>query len=266
MNKFISSYINEQYGIDINNCSEEDLLKVTEIKLSDVTGVQMYGKRERYDWNFSMFPNLRIIDCSYNYIDSIDITKNKFLEEINWSGVRGGLSKPVDLSGNPKLKKLYCGQDSLTELDLSNNIELEAVSVFLNSSLRWINVDKCSNLKRINLSGTGILFVDLTNCRHLEYCDVNYMNTYRNKSGEYGPGYPRPLVFVNEDFNEAIIPRNTREYSYFTYFLIRVLPNSVENDFLESLKSRKREFIDTYNIAIKHYQLLDEFNSLCKEK
>lgn len=271
MNKFISSYIQSKYGIDVNNCSKEELLKVTEISVSNVTGIHMYGSRERYDWDFSKFPNLHSIDCSYNYIDSIDITKNSLLESIRWEGVRGNLSKPIDLSGNSHLKMITAGQDGLMELDLSSNPELEVLNIFINSSMRWINLDVCTNLKRISLQGVNIPFVDLTHCSNLEFCDINYMHLYRNKYDEFGDGYPRPLVFVNEDFNEKIIPDNKRSNKFYTYYLIRTKPDTAESSFLESLKSRKMEFISIlpdnkgYGVARKHYQLLEELEAIRKK-
>lgn len=267
MNKFISSYIQSKYGIDVNNCSEEDLLKITEVSVSDVTGVHMYGNRERYDWDFSKLPNLRIIDCSYNYIDSINVSNKHLLEKFNWQGVRGNLSEPINLSGNPQLKRIIAGQDGLIELDLSNNVELEDLNIFLNSSMRWIDLDKCINLKEIRLEGVNIPFVDLTHCGQLKICDINYMNLYLHKCDTFGDGYPRPLVFVNEDFDEEIIPQESRRQSYYTYYLIRTKANSPERSFLDNLKSRKEEFLsippDNYGrgVARKHYELLEELKS-----
>lgn len=271
MNKFIESYVQSEFGVDINSCSNEELLKVTKIELSDVTGIHMFGNRERYEWDFSIFPNLYSIDCSYNYIDSIDVTKNTLLESIRWVGVRGNLSKPIDLSGNPHLKRINAGQDGLMELDLSHNPELEVLNIFLSSSMRWINLDVCTNLKRISLQGVNIPFVDLTHCSKLEFCDINYMNIYRKKCDEFGDGYPRPLVFVNEDFDERIIPDNTRNNKFYTYYLIRTKPDTAESVFLASLKSRKLEFISIYpdnfgyGVARKHYQLLEELEAIRKK-
>lgn len=261
MIKYIKDIIKKEYGFDVDHCSKEDLLKVTKIETSDVTGV---GRSQvSYDWDYSEFPNLKTLDCSYNYIDTINIQQNTLLEEINWQGVRGNFTNPIDLSGNPHLKKIIAGQDGLTELDLSNNTELEDLRIFLNSSFRWINLDKCTKLRRIHLMGVNIPFVDLTHCPDLEFCDINYMNLYRNKNDVYGDGYPRPLVFVQDNFDENIIPENTRTQSFYTYYLIRTKSNSAEEQFLNYLKSNKRVFVsiapDNYGreVAQMHYKLLD---------
>lgn len=33
----------------------------------------------------------------------------------------------------------------------------------------------------------------------------------------YGNGYPRPIIFVDEDFDENIIDPQAHMYSYYTY-------------------------------------------------
>ena len=60
------------------------------------------------------------------------------------------------------------------------------------------------------LTGIIIPFVDLTHCNKLEYVNINYLNQYARKYNEFGPGYPRPIIFVRPSFDEAIIPQDTR--------------------------------------------------------
>lgn len=260
MNEYIKEYIKCSYGIDADNCTKEDLMKVTEIRVSDVTGVGRHY--EKYVWDFSAFPNLKYLDCSYNYIDTINVSNNLLLEEIYWHGVRGRFSQPIDLSNNTHLRKISGGQDGLAELDLSNNTELEQISMNY-CFLRWINLSNCSRLKRIIMVGANIPFVDLTHCSCIEYCDINYMNLYRNKCDVYGDGYPRPFIFVRDDFDERVIPSDTRSYSYFAYYLLRTMPNSAESRLLEYLKSKKSEITSIaqspygHQIAELHYQILD---------
>lgn len=269
MNKYIKDYINLTYGINVEHCTKEDFLKVTEIKTSDVTGISK--TQDSYDWDYSKFPNLKILDCSHNYIDTINVLQNTLLEEIIWQGVRGYFSNPINLSGNVHLKKITAGQDGLVEIDFSNNVELEEININLSSTLRWVNLDNCPKLKRIGLRGASIPFVDLTHCPNLEYCDIHYWNLFRNKRDVYGDGYPRPLIFVPNDFDENIIPTNTRTQSYYAYYLIRTQSNSAESRFLEFLKSKRNDIIsmpsDNYgqNLAKMHYQLLETLSSFRNE-
>src|SRR5690606_17672780 len=106
-----------------------------EIIASDVTGIS-----NSVEWDFSAFPNLKKIDCSYNGIEKLDVSNNLLLEEITWQGVRGRLLT-IDFSKNKKLKIIRGGQDGIVELNLSANIELEEIQIWLNRYMRWINLD-----------------------------------------------------------------------------------------------------------------------------
>ena len=156
----------------------------------------------------------------------------------------------------------------MKELDFFSNIELEDLSVFLNSSFRWLDIDNCTNLRRINTQGANIPFVDLTHCHKLEKVNINYWNLYKKRDDEFGPGYPRPIVFVNEDFDEEVIDTEIRQINYYTYYLIRVKKDSVEERFLNKLKSMKDDMLaipeDRYGVgvAIMHYKLLELYKKM----
>lgn len=77
MNSIIESYIKDTYGFEIESATPEDLQKVTEILVSDSSMDYSLGdKHKDGEWNFSIFPNLKKRDCSYNPIDLLDISKN----------------------------------------------------------------------------------------------------------------------------------------------------------------------------------------------
>lgn len=259
MNKFIKSAVQAKYNFDVDNCSEDDFLKVEEIIVSDVTMSDEYG-----EWNFSAFPNIKKIDCSFNPIKQLNISNNSLLEDIRWEGVRGNIGQ-LDFSLNPHLKKVKGGQDGLVELDLSFNPEIETIEIFLNSHLRWLNIDECINLRRIDLIGANIPFVDLTHCPNLEYVNINYLNLYKQRKDEYGTGYPRPFIFVSPDFDERVIPKDVSQLSDYAYILIHTIPHSKEEAILNILKDKKDDIIsipyDRYgkNVAIKHYEILEMF-------
>lgn len=263
-NKYIKEYILEKYGFDLDSANEHDLAKVEEIQVNDVTG--MYDRN--MEWDFSMFPNLRVLGCAYNFIKKLDISQNKNLEEIRWAGVRGGFEEYPSLKNNLKLKSLTVGQDCTVELDLSNNTELEDLTIYITSEMRWLDVSKCSHLKSIDMEGVNIPFVNLTSCHELEYVNINYLNLYRNREDEFGDGYPRPIIFVSEDFDENVIKEHTRDNKYYAYYLVRVGSNTPEEKLLCELLNRKQEMLnipeDRYGryVAMKHYELLNRLNEL----
>ena len=197
----------------------------------------------------------------FNGIKKLNISHNPLLEEIRWEGVRGEL-QTIDFSKNTKLKKIRGGQDGMVELDLSANIELEEIEMYLNHYMRWINLDNCTNLRRIDLKGIIMPFVDLTHCNKLEYVNINYLNLYARQLNEFGPGYPRPIIFVRPNFNEAIIPQNTRSQKHFAYYLVNTDFDSEEEKVLLALKAEKQRilnvFADRYGecVAEEHYRIL----------
>lgn len=262
INQFIASYVQNEYHIDVKTATQEQLKIVEKILVGNKTMSHDYGV-----WDFSVFPNLKKIDVSYNPIDKLNVSKNLYLEEIHWEGARGRIDPDLDLSNNIHLKKIFGGQDGIIQLDLSHNHELEILTLNLNSSMRWIDLSGCTNLQIINLIGINIPFVDLTNCKKLQRVDINYFNLYRSKCDTFGPGFPRPIVFVCEDFDESIIDENTRNIKNYTYYLIKVKSNSPEEQFLNELKNMKEELISIPNdggssVAKAHYALLELLNKI----
>lgn len=106
------------------------------------------------------------------------------------------------------------------------------------------------------------------NKRRFERVNINYWNLYRKREDVFGPGFPRPIVFVNEDFDENVIDEETRKYKYYTYYLIRVKENSVEENFLQKVKSMKNRMLsippDNFGNGVAHmyYQLIDMYESM----
>lgn len=267
MNKYIKQFVKEKYGIDVNNCTSSDLEKVDKIVISDYSddyfgymSARIPYPTELKIWDFSEFPNLKKLDCSYNVIEELIISKNINLESIRWEGVRGSIKK-LDLSSNTNLKEIIGGQDGIVDLDLSANKQLEMLSICLSSDLRWVNLDNCSNLRKISLSGCLIPFIDLTHCPKLEYVNISYLNTFTRNCDDFGAGYPRPIVFVNQDFDDIIIDEDIRDEAYY-YYLIKVSPNSHEDAILKKWKRKKGWFTTIppvpSEIARTHYSLLKE--------
>ncbi len=76
--------------------------------ITDVTGVEF-------------FPNLATLNVKDNAIETIDLTKNAKLKELD---VSGNQLVALKLSGNPVLTTLYCQNNLLETLDVSQNMKL----------------------------------------------------------------------------------------------------------------------------------------------
>ena len=68
--------------------------------------------------------------------------------------------------------------------------------------------------------------------------------------------------------DEKVIDENTRSYSFYTYYLVRVSKGSTEEIFLNKLLEMKEDMLDIPQdrygrwVALKHYELLNIYKSL----
>jgi len=254
----IRDWIRETYNIqNPEDCSEKDIARVKEIYLKDkyvqtIEGLEKYTNLENIKlpdnkikhFDMSNFPNLKVLDISYNPVEKLDISKNEKLEQICYSGLRGCKLSQIDFSNNPRLKKIIGGQDGLSQIDLSTNLEIEDIEIRLSSDLRYIDLTNCSKLKRIILWGVKIPFVNLTKNYNLEHVEINYLNTYKNYCDMFGNGYPRPIIFVAENFDENVINLENRNNSYYCYVLAKVKKDSKEEKVLQTLENMKSEILE----------------------
>ncbi len=153
--------------------------------ISDLTGIQDFTNLEYLDCSINQLNtldlreniNLKHLNCANNYISELDLSNNTLVEKLylqnNTIGDNLNISNCInleeltafchltslDLTANIALKKLYCGgavddgNDSFTELDLSNNIALESLIIY-NLNLTSINLKNNNN--------TNLTFVEIT--------------------------------------------------------------------------------------------------------
>lgn len=161
-------------------------IDVSQLRLSSLKGIEY-------------FTELTSLDCSYNYITELDLSKNtklvkvradnnKYtsldasalteLQELNTGGyscqtvnvknctklesfAAGAAITEIDLSNNKSLKSLTIG-GSLNSLDLSNNTKLR--SLYLGTkNLKVIDVRYCTDLKSLTASGAENLDLIIIN-------------------------------------------------------------------------------------------------------
>ncbi len=118
------------------------------------------------------FPNLRVLDLrdGWGYsMDSLDLSQNLLLEEVNCSNV--GLVF-LDISQNAALKDLSCSNNNLTSLDLSGNPVLEFLNCS-NNDLISLDLSKNPALQELGCDGNSILCLDLSENQALRYVWVS---------------------------------------------------------------------------------------------
>jgi gliding motility-associated-like protein len=105
------------------------------------------------------FVSLEILDCSWNGLTSIDVSKNTSLKEFNCN--HNNLSS-LDVSKNRSLTKLQCYQNKLVNLDISNNLSLNYLMCTLNK-ITDLDVTKNIYLNHLECGQNQLSNLNLTN-------------------------------------------------------------------------------------------------------
>lgn len=121
--------------------SQDELNRVTELyvdhaNIKDLTGIEL-------------FPNLDKLDCKYNNLTRLDVSKNT------------------------NLTKLYCESNQLTSLDLSKNTALTELNCQVNQ-LTSLDLSKNTALTKLDCALNPLTSLDVSNNTALTYLDCNY--------------------------------------------------------------------------------------------
>lgn len=140
----------------------------------------LYGENISSLKGIEYFSNLQYLDCSENYIETLDVSNNTAL--IKLSCYTNNI-KELDFSHNANLEILNCGETEIKELDLSKNTKLKELDC---SSLDLENLDVsglpmledlvcCYNkLQELDLTGNPKLVY--LNCAHNLFTRLNLSN------------------------------------------------------------------------------------------
>lgn len=114
--------------------SQDELNRVTELyvdhaNIKDLTGIELFPNLDKLDCKYNNLTRLDVskntkltkLYCESNQLTSLDLSKNTALTELN---CQDNQLTSLDLSKNTALTKLYCALNQLTSLDLSKNTAL----------------------------------------------------------------------------------------------------------------------------------------------
>lgn len=149
------NYILANY--DINGDNVINLSEVQAITELDLRGNLVPGETDRYTGygiksleGIEYFSNLTKLDCSFNGLSSLELSKNKLLKE------------------------LYCRDNSLARLDISGCVMLRKLDCRYNS-IQSLNLAKCTELTHIDCKSNPLKSLDVSANRALE--SLNCHNT-----------------------------------------------------------------------------------------
>lgn len=141
------SYISEEYDVDMNGTlSSTELASITDLNVEESEITSLKG--------VEYFTALTVLDCSWNSLTTLDVSKNTKLEE------------------------LYCELNDLTTLNVSKNTALHILSCGENR-LTALDVTKCTALQELWCESNQLTTLNLAKCTALEtlVCEENNLKT-----------------------------------------------------------------------------------------
>ena len=147
--------------------SQDELNRVTELyvdhaNIKDLTGIEL-------------FPNLDKLDCKYNNLTRLDVSKNTKLTKLY---CESNQLTGLDLSKNTALTELDCALNQLTGLDLSKNTALTVLYCESNH-LTSLDLSKNTELTELNCQDNQLTSLDLSKNTALTklYCALNQLTS-----------------------------------------------------------------------------------------
>lgn len=232
--------------------------------ISDLTGIEDFAALQNLDITGNQLTLLQISEnlelktliCNVNPLDSIDLSQNVLLENLELQVVHTldniGLSNntslntlrlddcwidSIDVSNNINLKTLYAGGSGITEIDLSNNPILEYLDV-AGVHLSTLNVSNNTLLKELYCGnydgdmGQVITEIDLSNNVNLEILEAENLFTLQRLNAKNGnnsilsvilpcmfEGYPCELTELQCVQVDDEVAATNGDFPYNTWFI-----------------------------------------------
>ena len=129
---------------------------------------------------FKNLTNLSIWWC--DNLDTIDVSQNKKLQTFEATYISN--IKHINLKGLTELKNIQLYANTVEQIDVSTNTNLE--SIFIIGNLKSIDISKNTKLKVLLINSPNISCLDLSKniqlrTLNVEYCGLNSINLKNNK-------------------------------------------------------------------------------------
>ncbi len=207
-------------------------LDVSSSNITDLTGIQDFVALTELNCDFNQLTSLDIsknvllywLTCSFNQLTSLDVSYNLNLGYLDCS-----INKltSLDVSNNVKLQDLHCYSNQLTTLDVSKNLtlytftchqnQLTTLDVSQNVALTYLDCSS-NNLSNLNLKNSKntlltnpyIRLSGNPNLTCIQVDDVTYSNNNWTGAKDAIASYSETCTLGLEDseFNKAIIYPN----------------------------------------------------------
>ena len=162
--------------------SQDELNGVTELiidhaYIKDLTGIELFPNLEKLDCKYnnltrldvSKNTKLTVLYCESNHLTSLDLSKNTELTELN---CQDNQLTSLDLSKNTALTKLDCALNPLTSLDVSNNTALTYLNCNDNQ-LTSLDLSQNTALTKLGCHDNQLTSLDLSKNTALDTLDCS---------------------------------------------------------------------------------------------
>lgn len=151
--------------------SATDVFTAEEAEL--VSGIDCSGLGITSMEGVGYFKSLVSLWCAQNQLTVLDLSNNSKLTKIFCPDNQ---IKELNISNCRGLTELMCGNNQLTALDLSNNSELTEIYCWGNQ-LKKLDVSNCRGLTKLNCSENQLTALNVTGCPMLSllYCSLNQL-------------------------------------------------------------------------------------------
>jgi Leucine-rich repeat (LRR) protein len=139
------------------------------------------------------FKELEILDCSSNYLKTLNISSNLALKELScentWISV-------LDIKSNPNLISLNCNSNRLTTLDVKSNPFLTKLNCAMNL-LTSLDLSHCKELDSLDCSSNTLTSLDIQ-----QNIQLTYLNCQQNQISSLNTSLNKEIGTLNCQFNQ----------------------------------------------------------------
>ena len=183
---------------------------VTTANINTATYLAIQGQSIEDLTGIEDFISLNFLDCSFNFLTSLDVSNNTSLSELRCNG---NFLTSLDVSNNTSLTSLSCGTNQLSSIDVSQNIYLEHLLIG-NNLLMTLDISN-TNLKTLECETNQLTSLDISNKQIWNLkCQNNQLNSLDLRNG-----FNTILTRINTSNNPNLscIDVDDNQYSIFTW-------------------------------------------------
>lgn len=152
--------LNQNGVLDPGEAAEVKELYLSKLDIGSLQGIEY-------------FTDLEILECSYNQLTALDVSKNTALQQLHC--FENQLAS-LTVNNNDQLKALYCSNNQLTALDISKSTGLTVLNCSHNQLIE-LDVSNNFDLKWLDCYFNRLSKLDVSNNTQLKtlYCFYNQL-------------------------------------------------------------------------------------------